>query len=143
MKKRLLNKAGVTVLEGVIALGLLALVMAGAFGVLLSSSRQTNQSDIREETVLAVERAKELLKAYVGVDNATRPPVPTDLRGGVCTNDLIHPLAIGTEQSLDCLLPPICDRHHYNESSFTYTVDEGSDGRLNVTFSIICRGYQI
>ena len=38
MRQLLKNRAGVTVLEGVIALGLLALITAGAFGVLLSAS---------------------------------------------------------------------------------------------------------
>ncbi len=64
MRKILQSKAGVTVLEGVIALGLLALVTAGSFGVLLASSRQSSPSDMREEMTSAVEQADHLLQAY-------------------------------------------------------------------------------
>ena len=43
------NKKGVTILEGLIALGLLAAVSVGIFGVLLSLSRKSYEPDIREE----------------------------------------------------------------------------------------------
>ena len=57
MKRILSKKTGVTILEGLIALGLLALVAAGTFGVLLSVSRKAGSPDIRESMILAVERA--------------------------------------------------------------------------------------
>ena len=49
MKKILKSKKGVTILEGLIALALLALVATGTFAVLLSSSRKSSQPDIRED----------------------------------------------------------------------------------------------
>lgn len=50
------NKKGVTLLEGMIAILLLAVVTVGTFGVVLSSSRKVSQPDIREEMVLAAEQ---------------------------------------------------------------------------------------
>ncbi len=137
MKQLLKNKAGVTVLEGVIALGLLALVTAGAFGVLLSASRQSSVPDIREEMSYAVEKAGDLLKVYINAQQndfayAHLPgSLPCGLCGkmnnGACTEsagDTIHPvdrtpLASGTTHHIGCLLPPICDR---SNSEFFYTI---------------------
>lgn len=65
MKKFFTNKKGVTILEGLIALGLLALVATGTFGVLLSISRQSTEPDVREEMVYAVEKAHHLLQGYI------------------------------------------------------------------------------
>lgn len=57
MKKYILkNKKGVTLLEGLIALALLAIVATGTFSVLLSASRKTSSPDMREELVFAVEK---------------------------------------------------------------------------------------
>lgn len=161
MKRLLTNKKGVTVLEGVIALGLLALIAGGAFAVLLAASRQTTQPDLREEMILAVEKADNLLKAYVGVTNAKcdgggdcAPVMPSRLRGGLCCQAggecPDDPLSSGTHR-IDCLLPPICDR---NNSTFTYQrdntqvqigssfadelVDPGS-----IEFEITCNGYTL
>ena len=117
------SKAGVTILEGVIALGLLALVMAGSFGVLLSSSRQTMQPDIYEEIGFASEKATETLKEYVtalegsGLEAKVRQyrtrgndPLKNYATSvcGTGTNDLL------------CLLPPICN---VKGSSFSYTLE--------------------
>ena len=52
------NRKGVTLLEGLIALALLAMIVVGTFGVLLSSSRKTTAPDKREEMVLAAERIR-------------------------------------------------------------------------------------
>ena len=92
MKQLLKSKAGVTVLEGIIALGLLALVAGGAFGVLLAASRQTSQPDVREEMVFAVEKVKNLLQMYTGVVDAdgavlTDAPIPDNFRQGLCGGD--------------------------------------------------------
>lgn len=59
------NKKGVTVLEGLIALGLLALVATGTFSVLLSVSRKGTNPDMREEMIYAVEKANNLLQGYI------------------------------------------------------------------------------
>ena len=139
MKKLLTGKAGVTVLEGVIALGLLALVAGGAFGVLLSASRQNLQPTLREEMALAVEKANNDLKAYVGIANASKPPVPTLLRGGLCAHEggesTSTPLD-EREHDISCKLPPVCDK---NQSTFTY--QRRSDNTIK--FSITCNGYKL
>lgn len=160
MKRLLTNKKGVTVLEGVIALGLLALIAGGAFAVLLAASRQTTQPDLREEMILAVEKADNLLKAYVGVTNANcddggdcAPVMHSRLRGGLCCyagGECTSTPLSGTHR-IDCLLPPICDR---SNSTFTYhrsniqvqigssfadtLVDPGS-----IEFEITCNGYTL
>ena len=107
MLTTLKNKSGVTVLEGVIALGLLALVMAGSFGVLLSSSRQTMEPDIYEEMILAVEKANDMIKEYAAnysyydfLKDKTQKYHLQEFRNGLCSDDF---------QDLNCLLPAICD----------------------------------
>jgi len=159
IKNLLISKKGVTVLEGVIALGLLALVAGGAFAVLLSASRQTTQPDIREEMTLAVDKANNLLRAYVGIADANGSPVPAKLRGGICCNGhngdptfcSSTPLALHTQLDISCQLPPICDA---NNSSFGYTVTNIS-GQVGtgtsehteyfdvVRFDITCNGYTL
>lgn len=118
MKKILSKKTGVTVLEGLIALGLLALVAAGTFGVLLSVSRKAGTPDIRESMILAVERVNEQLQMYPPVLYlSSDAEIPSELRNGLCGGDS-NPLAVGRTHFINCMLPPICDR---NTSSFYYT----------------------
>ncbi len=160
MKRILASKAGVTLLEGVIALGLLALITAGAFAVLLASSRQATQPDIREEMSLAVEKAHDQLKIlalYGNSDlaNSAKGYLPSSLyadgNAGLCTKESA-PLSSGNHD-IGCLLPPICDA---NTSSFTYKVENisalasggqsESDGiptPYKITFSITCNGYSL
>ncbi len=137
MKQLLNSKAGVTVLEGVIALGLLALITAGAFGVLLSASRQTSVPDIREEMAYAVEKAGDLLKVYINAQQSefANAHLPDGLACGPCgkmngsggcvssAGDTIYPtdrtpLSSG-RHDVGCLLPPVCDR---SNSEFYYSV---------------------
>ena len=148
--KLLKSKAGVTVLEGIIALGLLAVVTAGAFGVLLSAARKSTQPDMREEMVMAVEKAKDMLQMYVNPAGYSASPdstvlYPTGLCGGDAT-----PLRVGTH-NIKCTLPPICDKA---TSSFSYTVaekgmpftveGEGDNVKLlSISFSISCNGYEL
>ena len=143
--KLLQSQAGVTVLEGVIALGLLAVVTAGAFGVLASASRKSSQPDIREEMTLAVEKVKDWLQA-------------TDSSSSVqlCGDEAVGgPLALG-EHNVKCMLPLVCDQNSTN-SSFTYSVSsqniqdyhlinndlERTPEVRKVTFSITCNGYEL
>ncbi len=120
MKRILKNRRGVTLLEGLIALGLLALVAAGTFGVLLSVAHKSSKPDIREEMVLAVEKANDQLHAYSQNMNNTLTENTTKL----CAEDTqTKPLATG-EHNIICLLPVICDR---DQSSFTYTVSNAME----------------
>lgn len=119
------KKTGVTVLEGLIALGLLALVAGGTFGVLLSVSRKTGTPDIREEMALAVERANELLPMYAPLKsdgtNMASLKLPNRYQRGLCEeiNDP-SPMSLDSHD-IPCLLPPICDE---SNSSFFYKVEE-------------------
>ena len=163
------NKAGVTVLEGVIALGLLAVVTAGAFGVLLSAARKSSQPDMREEMALAVEKAKDRLQVYLHYSEG-RNYLPDDLKNGLCTNGSPvitdnDPLGSGSHH-IECLLPPICDKES-TDSVFTYelvsppavnlsllgdtttNVDKATNGSsvstglLKIEFQIACNGYEL
>ncbi len=124
MKKFLANKKGVTILEGLIALTLLALVATGTFAVLLSISRKSSQPDVYEEMALAVERAAQKLQVYVYPDTVSLDAIEgihDDVKEGLCGNqNTDNILAEDTTHDISCLLPPICDGAN---SSFTYTVD--------------------
>lgn len=128
MKKILKSKKGVTILEGLIALALLALVATGTFAVLLSASRTSSQPDIREEMALAVEKAAQKLQVYVypeGFDLDDVDHISPAVTEGLCGNqNALYVLDEG-EHNIDCLLPPICDA---NKSSFTYTVENLTTG---------------
>ena len=143
MKKFLQNKKGVTLLEGLIALLLLAMVATGAFAVLLSNSRRATQPDIREEMMLAVNNAHEMLTTRMYAANA-------DGVTGLCGKSV----SSSSKQDIGCLLPVVCDR---TKSSFYYTIADGTDtasgkvttqyeGTKNnkqITFEITCNGFTL
>lgn len=137
MRKIFKSKRGVTILEGLIALTLLALVATGTFAVLLSTSRKSSGPDIREEMALAVERAGQLLQAYVYPVGTNLSDVfcSTTPAGEVCTinplsGGLCNPGGLGEDalsagtHDIECLLPPVCDKN--KDSIFTYTVSAAS-----------------
>ena len=123
LKRIFRKRKGVTILEGLISLGLLALVASGTFGVLLSISRQASSPDIREEMVWAVERAHEQLQMYAAEIESVGV-VEFSLANGLCGNASVNrvvdstPLSSGTHH-IECMLPAICDA---SNSSFTYNV---------------------
>lgn len=158
MKRLLKNTAGVTILEGLIALGLLALVAGGTFGVLLSTSRKASQPDIREEMLLAVERASEQLQVYT---NPSASNVPDNFKNGLCGGEtLSNVLSIANNHDIECMLPAVCDR---NNSEFSYKVTEvdvtpsgfptaavtayranpGSLMTKQISFKITCNGFTL
>lgn len=170
LKRVLTKKKGVTILEGLIALGLLALVAAGTFGVLLSVARKSGAPDIREEMVLAVERANDQLQMYSSgiVSGMTNSKLYEQYANGMCGGSLIpaevkvsdsSPMSLGSH-NIKCMLPPLCD---YSNSTFTYTVREASFTTHNygtsnmvtdyasafptkgrqVTFNITCNGFTL
>lgn len=170
LKRVLTKKKGVTILEGLIALGLLALVAAGTFGVLLSVARKSGAPDIREEMVLAVERANDQLQMYSSgiVSGMTNSKLYEQYAKGMCGGSLIpaevkvsdsSPMELGSH-NIKCMLPPLCD---YSNSTFTYTVREASFTTHNygasnmvtdyasafptkgrqVTFNITCNGFTL
>ena len=121
MKHIFKNKLGITLLEGLIALGLLSLAATATFGVLLSVSRKSSRSDIREEMLWAVERAHERLQMYNGLSDTEVQSMPS-AQQGLCgaTNPYRHPLDTGDPHTITCMLPPLCDLQR--DSSFAYTV---------------------
>lgn len=170
LKRVLTKKKGVTILEGLIALGLLALVAAGTFGVLLSVARKSGAPDIREEMVLAVERANDQLQMYSSgiVSGMANSKLYEQYANGMCGGSLIpaevkvsdsSPMELGSH-NIKCMLPPLCD---YSNSTFTYTVREASFTTHNygasnmvtdyasafptkgrqVTFNITCNGFTL
>lgn len=170
IKKFLSKKTGVTLLEGLIAIALLALVASGTFGVLLSVSRKSDQPDRREDMIYAIEGLNDLLKsaAYYMHSN-TDKITNTDIKNALCQDD--QPLKAG-EHTVDCLLPKSCDSR---TSTFKYTVSSknivlkdlpgidksvtfqnaamvgssnptSSDGKLpgiSITYNLVCNGYSL
>lgn len=172
MKFLLTNKKGVTILEGLIALLLLAMVSVGTFGVLLSTSRKAAKPDIEEEMLLTVEKTRDLLQIYSfymlddsTLQSDTHAAVIEAVRQALCVEDTsTNPLSTG-EHTVTCMLPTICDA---NNSSFSYTVSDstvsasafwskyGDNGHENSTdfgsgsvpsrqilFNISCNGYTL
>ena len=163
MKTILTTKKGVTILEGLIALGLLALVAAGTFGVLLSVSHKSTTPDLREEMALAIEKANYLLQMYAPQWDEPDTPIednsgiPQGLCGDMTAGPVdTTPLKTG-EHDINCLLPIICDP---DNSSFTYTVlspepvtsilrgklanyenSEAFYTRHKIQFTITCNGF--
>ena len=121
MKHIFKNKLGITLLEGLIALGLLSLAATATFGVLLSVSRKSSRSDIREEMLWAVERAHERLQMYNGLSDTEVQSLPS-AQQGLCgaQSPYRHPLDTGDPHTITCMLPPLCDLQR--DSSFTYKV---------------------
>lgn len=169
MKKLLRNKKGVTVLEGIIALGLLAIITAGSFGVLLSVSRQATQPDIREEMTLAIEKANDKLKALVlqsdsDLAQISRAYLPGSYQVGSSTDYNLCPnsdpkagFQVGTQLDIACLLPPICDKansYFYYQigtkaPAFSLPGTVGTDKDIDtpnvyqIAYDISCNGYQL
>ena len=146
-------------MEGLIALGLLALVAGGTFGVLLSSTNRSRATDIREEMLLAVENANDLLQMYTGQMSHATDAIPLTWRQGLCGNDST-PLSNG-QHNIDCLLPGSCDPsktptffyevHDSNQTvsfdgkdKFAYGNFDGSTAtQREIYFVITCNGYTL
>lgn len=135
MKRILKNKWGVTLLEGVIALGLLALAAGATFGVLLSVSRKSTRPDLQEEMLWAVERAHSSLQLYVGQPENISS---TNLPQGLCGDDNT-PLSTSGTHTITCMLPAICDK---NNSSFTYKVNSASYTLINAEALSVTAGFR-
>ncbi|MCQ2410846.1 MAG: hypothetical protein MJ053_05115 [Elusimicrobiaceae bacterium] len=118
--RNLKSRDGVTILEGLIALGLLATIAVGILGVLLSVSRKNIRPDIREEMVLAVEKAQGKLQLYTALN--MDEDIPSNYPQGLCGGDT-QPLSLGVTHDIECMLPAICDK---NRSDFLYTIASGS-----------------
>lgn len=129
IKHFLSKKAGVTLLEGLIAMALLALVAGGTFGVLLSVSRKTDQPDRREDMAYAVEQVNELLKYHLSQAQLSGSGYDY-LKTMLCGDN--DPLKLGTH-TVNCRLPKSCD---VNNSHFSYTIST-----QNINWSTSAEGF--
>ena len=123
IKSFLSKKKGVTLLEGLIAIALLALVASGTFGVLLSVSRKSDQPDRREDMIYAIDSLNDLLKSAAFYMQDSSENIPDYLANALCFGsghtDAKKPLKAGVPHNVKCLLPPSCDQA---QSSFSYQV---------------------
>ena len=136
------NKKGVTLLEGLIALALLAMVAVGTFSVLLSSSRKSSGPDKAEEMLLAIERAHHGLQVFNPAMVNTYIPLgyfrerdSSSFTGNQSTvsksffgkivagnSDEINPITRG-EITVKELLPLTCKWVSSNSSPSTFAID--------------------
>ena len=155
------TKKGVTIIEGLMALLLLAIITVGTFGVILSTSRKTAKPDIQEEMMLAVEKANDLLQIYsfyalgnanMGYEDGSfqmgshNEAVKQAVRTALGINAVgVDPLQIGTHSST-ALLPPVCDPAN---SSFVYNVSpqdvtgEEKVYAYRISYDVTCNGYTL
>ncbi len=116
MNRFLKNKKGVTLLEGLIAIGLLAMVSVSTFSVLLSISRRAKQPDLREDMLLSIEKTNAELQKHIGDPNFN------NLR--ICP--VVGLNAAGNPAS--CMAPIKCTvlGQSFLTPTFTYTVEDNS-----------------
>lgn len=112
-------------------MGLLALVMAGSFGVLLSASRKTTEPDMREEMVRAMDAASEMQKEIAMLSGDFKTKIE-DFR--ITDPDFRHSWNLGCAtpagNDLSCLLPVICGYvpgREDNKSSFSYQLEDRNE----------------
>lgn len=106
----MLNKKGYTIVEGIIAMLLVAIMVGGIFTALMASRRAIIEPSYREEMLYTVESLSNQLKNYV------------DAEGGV--NSLCGsstPLSNG-EHDCSSMLPDVCRTDSGYDSSLIYTV---------------------
>ena len=113
MNRFLKNKKGVTLLEGLIAIGLLAMVSVSTFSVLLSISRRAKQPDLREDMLLSIEKTNAELQKLTTQQDLTLLDI--------CSDDLI-----GSTHSAYCKAPITCTILGNLFGDFTYTVEDNS-----------------
>ena len=109
---------------------------------------------MREEMIMAVETAKDMLQMYVSPDGYDSQNVPYP--DGLCGDDTT-PLNTGGTHHIECMLPPICDKAS-PQSEFSYKVESenislplvsadkenGIDSSIRqITFTIKCNGYEL
>ena len=115
MNRFLKNKKGVTLLEGLIAIGLLAMVSVSTFSVLLSISRRAKQPDLREDMLLSIEKTNAELQKHIGDPNFNNLPI--------CP--VVGLNAAGNPAS--CMAPIKCTmlgQQFLLTPTFTYTVED-------------------
>jgi|GEM_PF-3607305 type II secretory pathway pseudopilin PulG len=117
--------SGFTIVEALIAITVLTIIVAAIFSVLTTSLRSVKQPTVREESVLAIEKASDLLKIYVDKDvyEGSYSEIPSDYQNGLCHDDGITdttPMSVaGSPHNIACLIPDVC---RTVDSTFTYTV---------------------
>lgn len=133
----MLNKRGYTIVEGIIAMLLVAIMVGGIFTALMASRRAIIEPSYREEMLYTVESLSNQLKNYVDAEGAV---------ASLCGSTT--PLSNG-EHDCSSMLPDVCRTDGDYDSSLTYTVS----GRLisddsggfsptvnEIKINIVCNG---
>lgn len=131
----MLNRKGYTIVEGIIAMLLIAIMVGAIFSALMASRRAIVEPSYREEMFYAVESLANTLKNYVDMESGDLPPL--------CGSTT--PLSYD-EEGHDCseLLPDVCKTGEGYDSSLKYyvtgiTVSSGTVVN-QVRIHIVCNG---
>ncbi|MBR1981021.1 hypothetical protein [Candidatus Proelusimicrobium excrementi] len=133
----MLNKKGYTIVEGIIAMLLVAIMVGGIFTALMASRRAIIEPSYREEMLYAVESLSNQLKNYVDAEGAV---------ASLCGSTT--PLENG-DHDCSSMLPDVCRTDGGYNSSLTYNVSglsvTGGTGGFSPTvnqikINIVCNG---
>lgn len=131
------NKKGYTIVEGIIAMLLVAVMVGAIFSSLMASRRAIIEPSYREEMLYAVESLQNQLKNYVDT-------VPEDSYE-LCGNT--EPLSTGYHscKEEEGLFPSVCqmagDDIGYTVSDRVVTTEGGISATVNeIKITIICNG---
>lgn len=133
----MLNKKGYTIVEGIIAMLLVAIMVGGIFTALMASRRAIIEPSYREEMLYTVESLSNQLKNYVDAEGAV---------ASLCGSTT--PLSNG-EHDCSSMLPDVCRTDGDYDSSLIYTVtgiaaqdDSGgfSPTVNQIKINIVCNG---
>lgn len=107
----MLNKKGYTIVEGIIAMLLVAIMVGAIFSALMASRRAIVEPSYREEMMYTVESLANSIKNYVDMESGDLDPL--------CGSTT--PLENG-EHDCSELLPDVCKTGGGYNSSLKYTV---------------------
>ncbi len=133
----MLNKKGYTIVEGIIAMLLVAIMVGGIFTALMASRRAIIEPSYREEMLYTVESLSNQLKNYVDAEG---------IGDSLCGSTT--PLSNG-EHDCTSMLPDVCRTDGDYNSSLTYNVEgitaQDSTGAFSPTvnqikINIVCNG---
>lgn len=133
----MLNKKGYTIVEGIIAMLLVAIMVGGIFTALMASRRAIIEPSYREEMLYTVESLSNQLKNYVDAEGNL---------DSLCGST--DPLSNG-DHDCSSMLPDVCKTGDGYNSSLTYNVsgiavnaDGGSFSPAvnQIKIKIVCNG---
>ncbi|MDD4004385.1 MAG: hypothetical protein PHW69_04185 [Elusimicrobiaceae bacterium] len=135
-KGKFLNQNGLSLVEGLVGLIIIATAVTAIFSVIISSFTADKKNAGREEAAFVLKKASEKIKAYVTADGDLSA-LPADIRNGICSaaKEGISvkdpdPLAINAAgHDISCLLVDsaghdLYPSYPYNEWKLGYKVAE-------------------